>query len=75
MVGLYRILLKHQRDTATVNVVVFVPLDVVRISGSLTNLPIIIALVLLFIADNVYSNIYPNTGKGITDYGDAKETG
>lgn len=36
-------------------------------------LPIVVALLLLFTADNIYSHFYPNTGKGITDY-DQKQT-
>ena len=36
-------------------------------------LPVVVALLLIFVADNIYSHFYPNTGKGITDY-DQKQT-
>lgn len=36
-------------------------------------LPVVVALLLLFAADNIYSHFYPNTGKGITDY-DQRQT-
>ena len=32
--------------------------------------PILAVLVAIFIADNIYSHYHPNTGKGITDYGE-----
>ncbi len=32
-------------------------------------IPILSALVIIFVADNIYSRFHPNTGKGITDYG------
>ena len=35
-------------------------------------IPILSAIILIFVADIIYSHFYPNTGKGITDYGDAK---
>lgn len=36
-------------------------------------LPVVVTLLLIFAADNIYSHFYPNTGKGITDY-DQKQT-
>ncbi len=36
-------------------------------------IPILSVLIVLFIADNIYSRSHPNTGKGITDYGEAKQ--
>lgn len=38
-------------------------------------LAVISCLVVLFVADVIYSHFYPNTGKGITDYKDGKQTG
>ena len=38
-------------------------------------LPIVIALIVIFVVDIIYSHFYPNTGKGITDYNDGKQTG
>ncbi|MCR4611368.1 MAG: DUF975 family protein [Lachnospiraceae bacterium] len=36
-------------------------------------LPIAIGLLVIFTADNIYSHFNPNTGKGITDYGEAQQ--
>ena len=38
-------------------------------------LAVISCLVVIFVADVAYSHFYPNTGKGITDYKDGKQTG